>query len=308
MNKSPNRLVLLSLLAVFGMCVTALSVASDKIKIEGQRKGISAALIDQGDYYNLPNGQAIRFFRKKDIYVVTKKATNANRGIATMQRYKAQFGDRVEIVTGHQLGGLDVVRINNQPLANAKRSFNITPHMLKSLDSSTQSIMPVFTTEHGQADLLLLPKVTIELNSTANDASALAKLSQKYGLSLVRKLKLSANVYSMAFNNSRIDPSRQFSKVRQIGRESFVEWAEPQFYVKPIKQEFTPNDSLIGQQWNLIDPGFRGSRCDTDCDANNAWDIGNVDGVGAVTGSGMVIAVVDDGVELDHPDLIDNIW
>ncbi|MBL4673896.1 MAG: S8 family serine peptidase, partial [Arenicella sp.] len=80
------------------------------------------------------------------------------------------------------------------------------------------------------------------------------------------------------------------------------------FYVKPIKQEFTPNDSLISQQWNLIDPGFRGSRCDTDCDANNAWDIGNANGVGAVTGSGMVIAVVDDGVQLDHPDLINNIW
>jgi len=78
--------------------------------------------------------------------------------------------------------------------------------------------------------------------------------------------------------------------------------------VKPIKEAFIPNDPRFEDQWNLKNRGFLGARCDADCDADNAWDIDNANGTGAVTGSGVVIAVIDDGVQLDHPDLVNNIW
>ena len=280
-----------------------------KVQIEFERGGISAPLLDQGDYYQHPDGRTLKFYRKKDVYAIKKKtSTKAKSSIGTMQRLKAQFGERVKSVSGHQLGGIDVVRVDNRKAAKAlaKQAFDIKPEMLKALDSSTQRMLPIFTSERGQGDLLLLPKVTLELNGSLAEADALAKLGSRYGLRLVRKLKLSADVYSMEFANTGIDAGVQFSQVRRIMNESFVAWAEPQFYVKPVKEQFTPNDTLIGDQWNLIDQGYRGSRCDTDCDANNAWAITN--GVGAATGEGIVIAVIDDGVQLDHPDLEKNIW
>jgi subtilisin family serine protease len=315
MKKLSLRTITLLLLVLCGLSFTAPSSALDKFKVERQRSGISAPLVDKGDYYRHADGRELKFYRKKDIYVVRKKSASmkagkANNNLSATQRFSAQFGERVQALSGHQLGGLEVVRIDNQPLGKiaAKQNFDIKPEMLAALDSSTQSMMPVFTTKQGQADLLLLPKVTIELNDSIDQADALSLLGGKYGLRVVRKLKLSADVYSMAFENSNIDPSLQFSQIRRMMNESFVAWAEPQFYVKPIKQEFTPNDTLIGQQWNLVNKGFRGSRCDTDCDANNAWDIGDANGTGSVIGTGVVIAVIDDGVQLDHPDLINNIW
>ena len=62
-----------------------------------------------------------------------------------------------------------------------------------------------------------------------------------------------------------------------------------------------PNDSSFGQQWSMNNTGQTGGTVDADIDAVEAWDIG--------TGSqDFVVAVVDGGVDLDHPDLIDNIY
>jgi len=296
---------------MLSMTITMPSHANDKVRVEFERSGIPAALVDQGDYYHHPDGRAIKFYRKKDVYVIEKKrSAKAINNLSSMQRIKAQFGARVKLVEKHQLGSLEVVRIDNRAVAKktANQAFDIKPQMLLSLDTSMQGMRPVFTTQQGQADLLLMPKVTIQLNESVAKVEALDKLKNKYGLRVIRKLRLSADVYSLAFNNENIESGAQFSQVRRIMNEPFVEWAEPQFHVKAVKEQFTPNDTLIGDQWNLIDRGFRGSRCDTDCDANNAWDLDNANGTGAPTGSGIVIAVIDDGVQLNHPDLNNNIW
>ena len=305
------RFVFTALIFSFASGSLAESKGSRFERSQLKNNAIGAPLAsNSGDYYLKPNGEKVSFYRKKDIYAVRKKAGAATSSITTKQRYKAQFGDRVEIISGHQLGGIEVVRLKNEVVAQAtsKMAFEIKPEMLQLLDSSTKNMMPVFTSKNGQADFLLLPKVTIGFNDGVSEAENISLLNKKYNLNLIRKLKLSANVYSMAFSNSNIDPSAQFSVIRRIMKEPSVEWVEPQFHIKPIKEKFIPNDPLFSQQWNLANQGFRGSRCDTDCDADNAWDINNANGIGAVTGSGTVIAVVDDGVQLDHPDLVNNIW
>jgi len=277
---------------------------NQNITIERAQRGIAAKLVDKDDYYFQPNGRKIKLYRKKDVYLVNKRAgVRARSASDTMQRFKGQYGDRVKAVNKHQFGSATVVRLDNRAFAKKKsrKAFDIKPEMLASMDSSISGLLPIFTTANGQDDLMLLPKVTLELNDSLTEQDALAELQRKYGLSLVRKLKLSANVYSLAFSNSNIDSSVQFSQVRRLMNEAFVKWAEPQFHFKPIKNQFTPNDTLFGDQWNLANKGYRGSRCDTDCDADNAWGI--TTGSGAATGAGMVIAIVDDGVQLNHPDL-----
>lgn len=279
------------------------SINTPKVTIERAQRGIPAKLLDQDDYYFHPDGRKLKFYRKKDVYLVKNRAGSRRTAAEKMQRFKGQYGDRVKAVDKHQFGSSMVVRLDNRQSAKTKsqRAFDIKPEMLASLDSETAELTPIFTIGNGQDDLLLLPKVTLELNDSLSEEDALAKLKRKYGLSLVRKLELSADVYSLAFSNTNIDSSRQFKQVRRLMREPFVAWAEPQFYFKPIKAQYTPNDTLFNQQWNLRDQGYRGSRCDTDCDADNAWGI--TSGAGAATGAGMVIAIIDDGVQLNHPDL-----
>lgn len=63
-----------------------------------------------------------------------------------------------------------------------------------------------------------------------------------------------------------------------------------------------PNDPLFSQQWGLNNTGQNGGLPDADIDAPEAWDL--TTGGLTLKGDSMVIAVIDQGTDLSHPDLI----
>ncbi len=73
-----------------------------------------------------------------------------------------------------------------------------------------------------------------------------------------------------------------------------------------IQKRKIPNDPFFNFQWDLINIGDNGGTVDADIDIELAWDITT----GGLTPEGdtIVIAVVDDGVDLDHEDLQANLW
>ncbi len=63
----------------------------------------------------------------------------------------------------------------------------------------------------------------------------------------------------------------------------------------------TPNDPFFAEQWGLQNTGLAGGTVDADVDAPEFWDIvGNTPGV--------VIAVLDSGLNFTHPDLLGIEW
>lgn len=93
-----------------------------------------------------------------------------------------------------------------------------------------------------------------------------------------------------------------------------LQWAEPEYkkvlYAPPgeeyaATQEFlarwTPNDPRFTEQWHYHNTGQTGGTPDCDIDLPEAWDIekGHRD---------VVIAIIDQGVQYDHPDLAANMW
>lgn len=76
-----------------------------------------------------------------------------------------------------------------------------------------------------------------------------------------------------------------------------VEYAEP-VYIFRLCME--PNDPLFGQQWYLHNTGQYHLE-DADIDAPEAWEINQ-------GSANPVIAIIDTGVDLDHPDLVNQIW
>ncbi len=91
--------------------------------------------------------------------------------------------------------------------------------------------------------------------------------------------------------------------VRAYEADPDVEYAEPNFRVFPTA---TPNDTYYARNlWGLNNTGQtiagRAGTPDADIDAPEAWD--------TTTGSaGTVVAVIDEGMDVNHPDLRDNVW
>ncbi|KAM4619288.1 furin (paired basic amino acid cleaving enzyme) b isoform 1-T1 [Polymixia lowei] len=81
----------------------------------------------------------------------------------------------------------------------------------------------------------------------------------------------------------------------KLHKEPQVQWAEQQVIRKRRKRDFyeEPSDPEFPKQWYLSNP------TNQDLNTKEAWAQG-------YTGRGVVVTILDDGIEKDHPDLISN--
>lgn len=68
---------------------------------------------------------------------------------------------------------------------------------------------------------------------------------------------------------------------------------------RPEGQKLLPNDTLFFSQWHLRNTGLNGGTPGVDLNVTNVWD--------SWRGEGVVIGVVDDAVQIAHPDLAPNV-
>ena len=103
--------------------------------------------------------------------------------------------------------------------------------------------------------------------------------------------------------------------VRSLSKNPAVAWAEPDYIRRPLLNN-PPTDALFGDEWDMNNTGqlhavsdFPGGgpavdeagTADADIDAPGAWGV--AEGVNTT-----VIAVIDTGVDLSHPDLTGQKW
>lgn len=63
-----------------------------------------------------------------------------------------------------------------------------------------------------------------------------------------------------------------------------------------------PDDPLFSQQWHLLNEGTSGGGTGIDLNVASIWDFAG----GAGLGTGVVLGIVDSGVQYNHPDLLQN--
>jgi thermitase len=88
--------------------------------------------------------------------------------------------------------------------------------------------------------------------------------------------------------------------IRRYEASPNVEYAEPDFLLQPA-QTVSPSDPYYTRLYGLNNTGQTGGTPDADVDAKEAWSIT----AGSPT---TVVAVIDQGVDVNHPDLRGNIW
>src|SRR4030042_5020261 len=132
----------------------------------------------------------------------------------------------------------------------------------------------------------------------------------KSGVVKTSALKLHQTIRASVAKSFKIVPNLDLVKlpkglsvkdaVMQYMSDPNVEYAEPN-YIRRVLSKI-PNDTYFKDQWALNNTGtYAAGTADADIDAPEAWDITTGD-------SGIIIAVLDTGIDYDHSDLVGNIW
>src|SRR5262245_51817534 len=88
------------------------------------------------------------------------------------------------------------------------------------------------------------------------------------------------------------------SALAEVGKNPLVAYVEPDY---TLRLTGIPNDAQFASQWSLNNTSQTGGTAEADIDPPEAWDL--------TTGtSTTIVAVIDTGVDFNHPDLAANIW
>ena len=137
--------------------------------------------------------------------------------------------------------------------------------------------------------------------SALNWFNSLALEKKASGISNVKILSEPLNIYQLNINPSLISENDAFRFLKQ---QPDIRFVQRNHYIK--LRSVIPNDSLFSQQYYLQNNGQNGGLVGLDIKAVEAWNVTQ----GGVTPSGdsIVICVIDNGVDINHPDLKDNLW
>ena len=168
---------------------------------------------------------------------------------------------------------------------------------------------PLFTL-YGDK-VAVIPEIVIRLKAETQ-AEQLRQICRSLGCAIKKPMEFTTEEYLVEVNGPNEDAV--FSAVKALNKIDWIEWADLNvaFQPKPCGQsEFhapqvsqitgmIPNDEYLPMQWHLHNTGQFGYTPDADINALEAWEITTGD-------PNIVIAIVDDGVDPNHPDLVNNL-
>jgi subtilisin family serine protease/outer membrane protein assembly factor BamB len=158
-------------------------------------------------------------------------------------------------------------------------------------DSKPESASQPFTAreiQQGYRDAVVLAKPR-----AARRASAEAE-EQREGMRVRRRWDRFGGIRELELAPGET-PAEAVRRLRATGRYDYDQTDTIRYATA------TPNDSSYGRQWSLANNGANNGIVGADIKAQAAWDI-------RTDASSVIVAVIDSGVRLDHPDIASNLW
>jgi subtilisin family serine protease len=169
-----------------------------------------------------------------------------------------------------------------------KANAQATPAVPQSSNASQQSATPA----------RVRGSLIVKFVASADSAQIDAVLSG-FGAERVTEYRLIPGLIHLRVPESAIQ-----AVTTALARNPLVEYVEFDYEVNST-QSVTPDDRFFADQWALLNSGQVVNRSSglsgADIRATEAWGI-------STGGAGCLVAVIDSGMQIDHPDLAPNLW
>ncbi len=150
-----------------------------------------------------------------------------------------------------------------------------------------------------EGDLLVQIYHSANINDVVKDLNR--KVGHRTSITLGRHVSRNAHIWQLQFDPTNISHE---TMIQLAYENKSVQIAQNNHKLK--LRATTPNDTEFANQWQYINTGAGGGVAGADIDADLAWDF--TTGGTTAFGDTIVVAVIDDGLSLNHEDFEDNLW
>ncbi|MCD6232343.1 S8 family serine peptidase [Candidatus Aerophobetes bacterium] len=133
--------------------------------------------------------------------------------------------------------------------------------------------------------------------------SQITSLNERLGTSIYKIYSFpnGLKIYHLKLNQKKISIQEALQKYKTSPEVVYVTYNYKLYALEPVIPLLSPDDPYFKEQWALENTGQNGGTVDADIDGPEAWEV--------FTGNNeVVIAVIDTGMQITHPDLASNIW
>lgn len=252
---------------------------------------LPAAAYNKGEFFRV-NGREIHLLRslqKVAIRYVPGQGSAIRRSLEATRASKHPYYFDSEV---RELG-IAILQIERL------KSLNDLDECIYQLEQypDIERAVPVFIHEESGLEVICTDRFIVKLAAGANLAD-LDAINKRLSTTIIRRLRGTTDQFLLEF--PRCTVKELLATCEVYYQDPGIEWAEPDFLGQVTKRNFNPNDPLYLRQWHLKNTGQLGGKVGADINASEAWSI--------TTGSDqIIIAIIDDGVDLEHEDLRQNI-
>ena len=260
-------------------------------------------------------GQEQRYQPRPELGYVVKSQDNADAVIGAYGDISLFANMQIKAVKGRDRRGIWIVE-SRQSAAQNKA-------VIKTLSAlrQVQYAAPLFS--YNDETVAIIPEIVVRV-ALGTQSVEVSELCRVLNLRIKRKMMFTEQEYLIDVLGE--DADAVLAALIELNQIEFVEWAIPNTVSQRKRPEpavsemhystpkehlsdargtsdtsgFIPNDEYFPYQWHLNNTGQFGGTPDADINAPEAWEITAGD-------PNIVVAVIDTGVDLDHPDLINNL-
>ena len=282
--------------------------------LDGHASGALNTSRESSDVVIMIAGYEYRYQPRPDLGFVVLARGDSDAIVSVHRDLSLFTQNEIKSIGGRDRQGLWIVE--------NKQSSSQNEAAIKTLSTQRQAryVAPLFSC-NGEWEAII-PEIVVRVTA-GTEQEELEQICQKLNLPIKRRMMFTEQEYLVEVLGENADAV--FSGLIELNQIDSVEWAAPNVITQrrrpeaPVSENnspqdvslfnapptprvtgFMPNDAFFPSMWHLHNTGQLGGTPDADINAPEAWEITAGD-------PNIVVAVQDTGVDLDHPDLVNNL-